>query len=240
MSSKNTTQGNAAGGDRRGFLRGSALVTMMGLPVAAVVTSGSQVHAGDDKRDDKGDDKEDLRSQFESIREHENAHVAALEDALRAKARRKPVFQNLEQASFKQFLQVSQALENVGVGAYLGAAPAIKSRAYLAAAGSIAFIEARHAGFLNYILGSPITAGIKDLTEDRDFEYPLTAAEVRQQAGPFIKNLNGGPPIGYSANPADFGEANDIAILNFALALEYLEADFYNINVPKFYKPKRR
>ena len=28
---------------------------------------------------------------------------------------------------------------------------------------------------------------------------------------------------------------NDIAILNFALALELLELDFYNINVPKFF-----
>ena len=237
MSTKNKTPDNAAGGDRRGFLRGSALLTLIGVPTAAVVASGSQAR-GDDRDDDKQGGNGGLRDQFESIQDHENAHVAALKAALGRDARPVPVFRNLEQGSFKQFLQVSQALENVGVGAYLGAAPAIDDRDYLAAAGSIAFIEARHAGFLNYILGSPITAGIKDLTEDRDFEYPLTAAEVRQQAGPFIKNLNGGPPIDYST--MHFSAANDIEILNFALALEYLEAAFYNINVPKFYKPKRR
>jgi len=177
---------------------------MVGLSAVAVISGGSQAQAGDGKGG--------LRTEFESIQEHENAHVAALLSVLGNKARPEPVFQNLEQPTFKDFLQVAQALENVGVGAYLGAAPAIFSRAYLAAAGSIAFIEARHAGFLNNVAGSPITAG--------------------------IKNLNGGPPVDYDST--NFSDANDIAILNFALALEFLEAEFYNINVPKFFKLKGR
>ncbi len=51
-------------------------------------------------------------------------------------------------------------------------------------------------------------------------------------AGPFFTSLNGGPPLTYSTT--DLGPANDIAILNFALALEYLEQAFYNLNVPRF------
>jgi hypothetical protein len=43
----------------------------------------------------------------------------------------------------------------------------------------------------------------------------------------FFESLNGGP------DPADALD-NDTVILNFALLLEHLEAEFYRINVPHF------
>ncbi len=133
-------------------------------------------------------------------------------------------------------LLIPRVLENTGVGADLGAAPIINSADYLAAAGSILTVEARHSGYLNTYLKDPITAPASDPTATPSFDAPLTAAEVVAGAGPFISSLNGGPEVTYDTTPSD---ENDIAILNFALALEYLEASFYNLNVPVFFKPKK-
>lgn len=164
---------------------------------------------------------------FGQIRTDENAHVSFLVAALGAAARPKPNFQNLEQPDVFSFAKTSFVLENTGVGAYLGAAPAILDKGYLAAAGSILTIEARHSGYLGTLL---------DATPDlfmHSFDNPDSFQNLLNNAAPFIVDLNGGPPIAFDMNhPSD---ANDIAILNVALALEYLERDFYNINVAKFF-----
>lgn len=167
--------------------------------------------------------------EFEAIQTHENAHVAFLVNALGTYARPQPSFINLVQPNLVTFAQTANALENTGVGAYLGAAPIIYSSAYLAAAGSILTIEARHAGYLNVLLDYVMTRNVYGNVQS--FEMPLTQAQVVALAGPFITSLNGGPPLSFSTTPS---AENDYAILNFALALEYLEAAFYNTNVPLF------
>ena len=200
---------------RRSFLQKSVLLAAPALLLAA--PGSAEANNGRSPA---------TRRVFQSIRDHENDHVDFLVLALGDLARPKPTFQGLEQRKYADFLLVSQALENTGVGAYLNAAPAINNPDFLAAAGSIATVEARHAGVLNVFLDEPVTV------EDESFETPLTAAQVVAAAGSFISSLNGGPELTYSDQRSD---ANDIAILNFALALEYLEAEFYNINVPKFF-----
>ncbi len=222
------------------FHRRSALMALVAAPAAALLASAGTAEAAG-PAPAVGSNAKD----FKSIRTHENAHVAFLEGALGVLARPKPTFKNLEQRRFIDFVRVSQALENTGVGAYLGATPFVQDPDYLSAAASIALVEARHAGFLNVYIGDPITGGPLDSTEDRAFDEPLTPEQVRAAAGGFIKNLNGGPPIDYDDSYVMMdpkkpfrSPGNDLAILNFALALEYLEAEFYNINIPKFFKGK--
>jgi hypothetical protein len=171
--------------------------------------------------------------QFRAIMKHEEDHVAFILQALGNKARPKPTFKNLLQPNIKAFGTVSQTFENTGVGAYLGAAPVIFSRQILAAAGSIALIEARHAGYLNVLFNDIETMNV--LGDDQSFETPLTQKQVVDLVTPFVQDLNGGPPLSFNATPS---LNNDVAILNFALALEYLEREFYVLNVPKFFPAK--
>jgi hypothetical protein len=170
---------------------------------------------------------------FQQIQTDENAHVAFLVKALGSSARPTPSFQGLEQSTVHEFATVSRALENTGVGAYLGALPLLAGSTaglqYLSAAGSIALIEARHAGYLNTLIDLSVVDDIEGQVSS--FEVALTPQQVVSLAGPFITDLNGGPPLIPSG-----GLSNPIDILNFALALEYLEAAFYNINVPNLLK----
>lgn len=223
------TDQDDAGSSRRAFLRSGVLTSAAAVPAAVLAGSWTGTAHAQDAR---------IRGRlgsfeaFRQIRRHERDHVEFLVDALGENARPKPTFQGLRQRRFSDFATIAQALENTGVGAYGGAAPFIESQEILIAAGSIALIEARHAGFLNVFQGSPITANALDPLSDNSFEAPLTAEQVRTLAGPFIADLNGGPPVDYSTTPSP---ENDIAILNFALALEYLEAEFYDLNAPRFF-----
>ena len=76
------------------------------------------------------------------------------------------------------FLATAATLENVGVAAYDGAGQFIQSPELLTAAGTIVAVEARHAAYLNVVIGeNPFPAA---------FETPMTPDEVLEAAGPFI------------------------------------------------------
>jgi rubrerythrin len=80
----------------------------------------------------------------------------------------------------KTFLSLAYTLENVGVGAYNGAGPSLKSKALLAAAGSIVQVEARHAASIALLTDQAITP-------TGAFDAAMTKAAVLKAAGPLIK-----------------------------------------------------
>jgi Ferritin-like domain len=105
----------------------------------------------------------------------ENAHVKFLKKALGAKAAKEPKF-NFKGANTnaETFMKTAEVLENTGVHAYLGQVLNIKTPAYVAAAGSILTIEARHASVIG-LLNDPSGASI---APNGPFDTPLTAAAV--------------------------------------------------------------
>lgn len=114
--------------------------------------------------------------------EQEADHVGALTTTIKSlggKPVAKPTFV-LPASSQSSFLALASVLENTGVSAYNGAAPSIKSKQVLAAAGSIVQIEARHAAAINLLIS-------KSPTPNQGFDVPLTKAQVLAAVKPLIK-----------------------------------------------------
>jgi Ferritin-like domain len=93
--------------------------------------------------------------QATALRETEQEHVLFLRAALGAGAVKKPAI-NLDAlgygfAGLATFLKLARQFEDVGISAYLGAAPLITSKAYLAAAGAILATEAQHSGAIRAV-----------------------------------------------------------------------------------------
>jgi hypothetical protein len=114
--------------------------------------------------------------------DEESQHVDALTKAIKAAGgmpAKKPkfVFPVTDQASF---LKLAYVLENTGVGAYNGAGPSLSNPQYLAAAGSIVQVEARHAAAIGLLTNQSVTP-------NGGFDKPLTKAQVLAKAGPLIK-----------------------------------------------------
>jgi hypothetical protein len=97
---------------------------------------------------------QDLAFMAGTLRVDEQAHVELLLSALGSGAVKKPAI-NLNALGFgfssvNDWLRLARVFEDVGVSAYLGAAPLITSKEYLATAGAILSTEAQHSGAIRY------------------------------------------------------------------------------------------
>jgi Ferritin-like domain len=170
-------------------------------------------------------------SKFQEIQLDEFDHVniiSGLIKSLGGTPRPLPTFKGIQGLTAAQFLALSKTFENTGVGAYLGALPYISSSEVTIAAAEIALVEAYHAGFVNTLANAPLVPNASPLATS------IFLGNVLNDVAPFIANLNDNgafPPV-FQAIPS---ATNDIAILNFALLLEMLEAEFYFYNVPALY-----
>ncbi len=126
----------------------------------------------------------DVKSLATEIRDNEAEHVDALRQTIAdlggTPVKAPGVDFGGAFASEKSFLKLAQTLEDTGVSAYNGAAPAIESAEVLGAAGSIVQVEARHAAAIRSLNGVPISDG--------GFDKSLEMQAVLDAVKPFVKN----------------------------------------------------
>ncbi|KAG0340910.1 hypothetical protein BG000_010806 [Podila horticola] len=115
------------------------------------------------------DDK--VRDRYVHIGQHESTHVTFLTGVIKTLHGQPvpPCKYKFPLDSLASFLAVSQALENTGVSAYLGAASGLEGD-LLTAAGTIVTVESRQSAIINEILGQ---SGIPYA-----FDTPLTGREI--------------------------------------------------------------
>ena len=128
-------------------------------------------------------------SYLRQIRDHEIAHRNFLRKALGANAipALEPNFSAVDFASRDSVLKTASTFEDLGVAAYNGGGAAILNPQYLAAAGSIVSVEARHAATIRtlyYGVGSTFAGA--DIVDSNGLDQALLPSQVLPIAAPFI------------------------------------------------------
>ncbi len=123
-----------------------------------------------------------VRSLAEEIGANEDVHVKALTGTIKQLGGKPVKAPGVDFGdAFRSpaaFLRLAQTFEDTGVGAYNGAAPAIRSKEVLGAAGSIVQVEARHAAAIRGLNGEQPAEGA--------FDAALDMQEVLTAVQPFV------------------------------------------------------
>lgn len=230
---------------RRSFLRGATGLAVPGLAVAASSTVWAAKPMLKPKPKPKPKplppphvtvDPGVIRVLIHEIMNDEAAHVPILQgklddedNPLTPKIRPSPVLNltNLVQPNLRSFLMAAAAFENTGSGTYGGALFAIQQTdEYFPTAVGLCTVESRHASFLNALLSQSLVPDFAPVEE------PIAQGVTLSRVAPFVSDPVVGLP---SFDPENASDENNFHILDFLLFLEYIEAAFYKINVPRFF-----
>ncbi|HET7323172.1 MAG TPA: ferritin-like domain-containing protein [Halococcus sp.] len=131
---------------------------------------------------------------IKQVRDHEQAHVKALEGVLSAVGS-DPSFASTLEFEFpyetvEDFYTLAYVFEDTGAAAYTSAAPVIDTEKYLAPAAQILAVEARHASYFR-TLANPLPAGTGARNPFPEaFQDTMSVAEVVQAVLPFVKGVD--------------------------------------------------
>lgn len=139
---------------------------------------------------------EKMRATLENVRDSEETHVISLTSFL-AQAGAKPVETckyNFNTSDVATIVKTAAVLENVGVSAYLGAAPSIRDKKLLGTAASIATVESRHQTSIRSLLDQRLVPTA--------FDNPLSPRAAFSLAKPFIASCPEGSDLPIEPFPA--------------------------------------
>ena len=132
---------------------------------------------------------DDETSWLTDIRDHEVEHRDFLKKALGDDAipDLEVDFSAVDFTNREAVLTTAQTFEDLGVGAYNGAGKLIENVDYLAAAGTIVSIEARHAAAIRDLLNpNSVSFAGDDVVDKNGLDVAYEPADVLPKADPFI------------------------------------------------------
>ena len=172
---------------------------------------------------------------IEEVRDDEAQHVPILQNLLDDADNPLPVpirprphlnMARLIKPNLQSFLETAAGFENTGSGFYGGARINItQTPEYFPTAVGLCTVESRHASWLNSLLHEALVPDFVPV------EAPIPQSIVLARVAEFVTDHRSTFP---SFRTDVVSDANNFAILDFLLFLEYIESAFYELNVPRF------
>jgi hypothetical protein len=217
-------------GTRRSFLKTSAASAALAAPAIMMARPSTLLAAGS-----AGKLTGLSATLIKEIMEDEAQHVPIIQNLLNDPGNPLPIpirmppnfnMKRLIQPNLTAFLETASVFENTGSGLYGGALLNIQqTQEYFPTAVGLATVEARHASWLNSLLGQSLVPDFAPV------EAPIPQTLVLSRVAEFVTDPRSTFPAFDTTVATD---ANGFFVLDFILFLEYIESTFYAVNVPRF------